>query len=116
MDERWTLYRWRPRWRLARWVVFVEEWCVRPLDGMAWTTGACFDVSPFRWIWIRFLGLLLASRSETVRAFAGRRWDRMRVIYRYPRGLVSSVDWSLAEMQTAMLDGAPGDAVTKGDR
>lgn len=108
MDDRWTLYRWRPRWRLSRWVVFVEEWCVRPLDGMAWTTGACFDVSPVRWLWIRFLGLLLGSRVDVVRVFAGRRWSKMRVTYSYPCAFVGRANQTLADMQRMMLDHPPG--------
>ena len=38
--------RWRPRLRLSHWVVFVEEWLHRPLDGIASTTGRYFEASP----------------------------------------------------------------------
>lgn len=78
--------RWQPRWRLSRWVVFVEEWLHRPLDGMAWTTGRYFEASPLLWMWICVLRQLLASHRERVRIFAANRWRRIEVTYWYPEG------------------------------
>jgi hypothetical protein len=81
-----ALTRWRPRWRLARWTVFVEEWQLWPLDGIAATTGRYFECSPLTWAWIGFLRLLLASRRQSVRVWAARRWRSIVVTYYYPEG------------------------------
>lgn len=81
-----VLIRWLPRWRLSRWVVFVEEWRCRPLDGDASTTGRYFEASPPLWLWMRFLRALLGSQHEILRSFAANRWRRIEVTYWYPEG------------------------------
>lgn len=75
------LVRWRPRWKVLSWQVFLHKWQVDILNHTAKTTGEIIKLTPPRWLWIKALLWMLGSRFESVRVFAGTRYYAMRALY-----------------------------------
>lgn len=97
-------YFWHTQW-IFKWLILpkevhVKEWEMSLEAGVNSTivkrfTGVFFKVPLHRWVWIRFLDILLNSEREYLRVFAANKYKKIRVKYEYPAGLIGTSVYSI---------------------